>query len=240
MGDSGLDPAYGAPFARLLEDYQDGVRDGVLHITSDLEEVEPIPARVFFRGADALLPFDSEALRLVRGRVLDVGAGGGVHALLLQERGFQVTAIDSLGAAVRVMRARGVLDARHVELAQLEEGRVFDTILALMNGTTLAGSLEGFSGLLSAFARALRVGGQVLIDSTDLRADSRGTTWREDGRYVGEVHYQLEYANTRGAPFPQLFLDEGLLSSLADEGGWGSSVVWRGKGGHYLARLSRA
>src|SRR6476469_6833304 len=52
------------------------------------------------------------AMRLVRGRVLDIGAGAGRVALHLQARGHDVVSIDVSPGAVEVCRRRGVRDAR--------------------------------------------------------------------------------------------------------------------------------
>src|SRR5207244_242299 len=57
------------------------------------------------------LPAERQAARLVRGRVLDIGAGGGRVALHFQERGLDVVSIDVSPGAVEVMRERGVRDA---------------------------------------------------------------------------------------------------------------------------------
>src|SRR5918998_6562620 len=48
-----------------------------------------------------------QAMRLVRGRVLDVGGGAGRVALHLQERGHEVVSIDVSPGAVEVCRRRG-------------------------------------------------------------------------------------------------------------------------------------
>jgi methylase of polypeptide subunit release factors len=61
------------------------------------------------------------AMRLVRGRVLDVGAGAGRVALHLQERGHEVVAIDISPGAVEVCRRRGVRDARVCPIEDVDE-----------------------------------------------------------------------------------------------------------------------
>ncbi|MBM3315487.1 methyltransferase domain-containing protein, partial [candidate division WOR-3 bacterium] len=61
--------------------------------------------------------FEKRAMRLVRGRVLDVGCGAGRHALYLQSRGFDVTGIDSSPLAARVCRRRGVRRCLNLSLA---------------------------------------------------------------------------------------------------------------------------
>ena len=52
------------------------------------------------------------AMRFVRGRVLDVGCGGGRVCLHLQERALDVVGIDVSPGAIEVCRRRGVRDVR--------------------------------------------------------------------------------------------------------------------------------
>ena len=253
-------PSAWGPLARALADFHAGVRTATLRVYSDEGELDPMPAAVFFRGREGLRPADREALARVRGRVLDGGAGAGSLALLLQADGVEVTAVEVIPEAVEIMRARGVLDARAGRLEDLPETGAFDTILLLMNGTALAGTLDGLAPLLQALARLLAPGGQVLVDSTDLgEGGAEGVMEVGEGRegharregeeggggadadeaYPGELHYQLEYRGTRGAPFPQLFVDPGTLVHAAGEEGWDVEVVWRGEEEEYLARLTR-
>jgi 2-polyprenyl-3-methyl-5-hydroxy-6-metoxy-1,4-benzoquinol methylase len=49
-----------------------------------------------------------KALNACFGKVLDVGAGVGSHALQLQEFGIDVTAIDISAHAVTIMKQRGI------------------------------------------------------------------------------------------------------------------------------------
>ncbi len=77
------------------------------------------PPIVFFRKEEAFEEWESIALRQCGPRVLDIGAGAGAHALVLQGRGHEVTALDLIPEAVRIMRERGVEDAREGTLFEL-------------------------------------------------------------------------------------------------------------------------
>jgi len=223
------------PLARALGAYRRGEEDAVLTIHSDAGGWEAMPVSVFFRGRGELPRLEREALALCRGRILDVGAGPGALSLLLQENGRDVTALEVIPEAVEILRSRGVEKVVEGRLQDLEGSGAFDTLLLLMNGASLAGTLAGFPRLLATCARLLAPGGRLLVDSTDLRARMAGGG---GGRGVYELHYQLEFRGERGAPFPQLYLDpDSLLETAAGEG-WTGAVVCRGEAGEYLARLS--
>jgi hypothetical protein len=149
--------------------------------------------------------------------------------------------MELLPGAVEVMRARGVRHARVGDLWTFQAERAFDTVLTLMNGAAAAGTMAGLIPLLAALAQSLAPGGQLLIDSTDLRGRAgRGKARRRDGRYVGEFQYQLEYEGERGPPFPQLFVDAERLMEAGVAAGLDAEVVWQGRRspGAYLARLT--
>jgi len=201
-----------------------------------------MPVSLFFRCRGELRAVDREAMARARGRILDGGAGVGAMALILQEEGHSVTAVEVIPEGVEIMRDRGVVDARVARMEDLPPGETFDTVLLLMNGTALAGTLGGFPDLLRTLERLLAPGGQVLLDSTDVIQDRErngpaGAAVEWEGEYPGELQYQMEYRGKRGAPFPQLFLDPETLSSVATEAGWSVQVVWEGEDGEYLARL---
>lgn len=232
-------------FERALADYHAGRRDASLVVRSDIEPPAEIPVGLFFRAPDDFFEFEHVALEACTGRVLDVGAGAGVHALELERRGHDVTALDVLPGAVRVMRARGVSNARLGDVLELDAGP-FDTLLMLLNGAGLAGTLAGLDRLLGATRRLLEPGGQLLLDSADLTARtepasrSGGMPLRADGRYLGEAQIQLEYDGERGDPYPQLYVDPTTLSRRAADRGWSLRVLWRDENGEYLARLRPA
>ncbi|MGH7676609.1 MAG: class I SAM-dependent methyltransferase [Gemmatimonadales bacterium] len=225
-----------APHGESLRDYAAGDTGATIVLYSDLGEREELPVAGGFR--DPTSPVEQAALARCRGRVLDAGAGTGIHTLALQARGLDVTAIDFVPEAVEIMRRRGVRDARRADLFGFDGGP-FDTILLFANGTGLAETVAGLDRLFAVFARLLRPGGQVLLDSTDLLAKGHPPT-RADGRYVGELEFQIEYKGQKAPPFRQVYVDAGTLADRAAAGGWVCEIVERPSSTHYLARLTRA
>ena len=96
-----------------------------------------------------------------------MGCGAGNHSLFLQKKGLSVKAIDISEGAIKVSKLRGVL---HTETkAILDETETFDTILLLMNGTGIFQELSQVSKHLTHLKTLLRAGGQILIDSSDIK-----------------------------------------------------------------------
>ncbi|MCX5735704.1 MAG: methyltransferase domain-containing protein [candidate division NC10 bacterium] len=222
-----------APHGAALRAFLAGREDAEIVVRGEDGEEERTPARVFFRGPEEFSSLEEAALDLCRGRVLDVGAGAGCHSLVLQERGLAVVAIDVAPEAVEVMRSRGVRDVRCGDVFAWA-GERFDTLLILMNGIGLVGSLDGLDRFLRDTRRLLNAGGQILVDSYD---PGEPDPARPD-RYVGEMRFQLEYAGRRGAFYDFLFLDCGTLGRHAERAGWRCESIWQEDEGHYLARLT--
>jgi SAM-dependent methyltransferase len=223
-----------APHGAALRDFLAGRLEAEVIVRAEDGEEERTQARVFFRGPEEFSALDNAALDLCRGRVLDIGAGAGCHSLVLQARGLAVTALDVSPEAVEVMRRRGVLDARCGDIFTFAEER-FDTLLILMNGIGLVGTLDSLDQFLRDAPRLMTDGGQILLDSFDPGPADVG---RPHG-YVGEMCFQLEYRGVRGAYYDFLFLDFETLRRHAEGAGWCCESIWQEDEGHYLARLKR-
>jgi SAM-dependent methyltransferase len=213
-------------------------------VHTDIWYDEPTPVEDFYRPDDQPLPeLERTALGLCRGRTLDFGAGAGRHALELQRRGLEVTAIDVAPEAVEVMRRRGVTDPRCGDFAAVT-GERFDTILLLMHGIGLVGSLEGLTQFFDHAQKHLEENGRIIFDSADLgmvipeQFDEGLDDWRAGGLYPGEVEYRLSYGRFEGEPYPWLFIDPVTLTDRARAAGLRAEVVTRGARGSYLARVS--
>ena len=231
------------PYEEAMRAYHQGRHDALIVVYDDFERDEA-PIAYFFRGPDQFPPLEQRALDLCRGRVLDVGAGSGCHSLALQERGLQVTAIEVSPALVEILRDRGVRDARMATWLDLD-AEPFDTVLMMMNGLGLAETLPGLRRFFREARRLVRPDGQVLADSTDVRvrmdpeSARTGAMQRPDGRYIGDLHFQLEFEGRKGPPFAQLYVDPDTLSQYAASEGWVCTIVCPpDQYGNYLARLT--
>ena len=64
--------------------------------------------------------WNKKALQLTKGKVLDVGCGAGSHALYLQEKGFDVTAIDISENAIKACELRGLKNCKVSDVLDLD------------------------------------------------------------------------------------------------------------------------
>jgi len=238
--------AHGArwrPLGRALLDYHRGATGSRIIVHTDLWHDEVTAVEEFYRPDEQPLPeLERIALDLCRGRTLDFGAGAGRHALELQRRGLDVTAVDVAQEAVEVMRERGVADTRCGGLEVLT-GERFDTIVLLMHGIGLVGTLGGLAQFLNEAPHYLEEDGQIIFDSADLglvmpeHFDGGLAEWRAGGIYPGEVEYCLSYEGFQGEPYPWLFIDPLTLADRAEAAGLRLELVARAERGSYLARL---
>jgi SAM-dependent methyltransferase len=231
------------PHAEAMRAYHQGDSSAVIVVYDDFERDE-VPVSYFFREPDQFPPIELQALELCRGRVLDVGAGSGCHSLELQRRGLDVTALEVLPELVEILRRRGVRQV-HIGTWMDVEAGTFDTVLMMMNGLGLTETLAGLRRFFRRARRLLRPGGQILADSTDVRtrmdpeAGRTGRLRRPDGRYVGELHFQLEFRERKGEPFRQLYVDPETLTRHAQRAGWTCDIVRPpDRYGNYLSRLA--
>lgn len=212
-----------------------------LRVCSPMFDDDEIPVKTLFRTLDEMPLIEQEALRLSCGQILDVGAGAGCHSLALQHMGKQVTAIDISPLAVQAMSRRGVRDARQQDFFEMQ-GR-FDTILMMMNGIGIVGTLERMPAFFMHLDGLLAPGGQLLCDSSDIcyvYEDDDGIidlTGVEG--YYGELTYTMRYKAIKGDPFPWLFVDPATLAEVARAAGYKVEVVIKGDHYDYLARVTR-
>jgi SAM-dependent methyltransferase len=208
----------------------------ILWVHNSYDEPEEMPVDIYFRNEAEMPELELEALKQCKGKVLDVGAGVGSHALVLQKRGFDVTGMDISPAAVTIMKQRGLKKAIEGNIIKYK-GEKYDTLLFMMNGIGLTGSLAGLKAFLKAAKGMLNPGGQLVFDSSDLMYLYQEIAFPEQG-YYGEVSFRYEYKSIKGSWFKWVYVDKKTLKDLAAETGWNAEVIFEDEHDQYLARLT--
>ncbi|WP_222984846.1 class I SAM-dependent methyltransferase [Flagellimonas meishanensis] len=229
-------------FGKALMDYHAGNYTEDIITFSSLDEKDCIPLPYLFRDIGEMPALEQKALDLAHGKVLDIGCGAGSHALYLQEKGLEVTALDSSAGAIHVCKKRGVASTNNQSILDYAEGS-FDTLLLLMNGIGLAGSLKNLDAFLMHLASLLRPNGQILLDSSDIiymfEQEEDGGYWiPSDVDYYGEVTFVMEYKNQKTAPFPWLYIDYDTLRNKCLANNLSCELILLGPHYDYLAKLT--
>lgn len=229
------------PMGKAIYDYYNSNRTYTLRVLSSMLEEDEMPVSHLFRTPRQMPGIEQTALSMAKGRILDVGAAAGCHALPLQEAGHEVKAIDISPYSCMVMRDRGIQDVECISLFDHDLRAGYDTILLLMNGTGIAGTLRNLLGMLVRLKKLLNEGGTVLIDSSDIKYlyEGDGEDYLPDNeKYYGEIDFQMIYGETVGEPFNWLYVDFPLLKNVAESCGMKCNMVSEGDHFDYLAVLS--
>ncbi|MBQ7157164.1 MAG: class I SAM-dependent methyltransferase [Bacteroidaceae bacterium] len=230
------------PMGAAIADFYQHGKAGKLRVFSPDFDEDEIPVETLFREYDEMPSIEQTALRMASGRILDVGAGSGCHSLALQDMQKDVVAVDISPSSVDVMRESGVRDVRLVDFYEMKDER-FDTVLMLMNGAGIIGSVDNIHAFFDHLNMILADGGQLLMDSSDIRyvfEDEDGSfEINLNDRYYGELEYKMQYKRIVGDSFTWLYIDFATLQSYAEEYGWQAELVAEGEHYEYLARITR-
>ena len=229
------------PMGRAIADYHKDKKASKLRVFSPMFEEDEIPLTTLFRNYKSMPEIERKALDMAKGKVLDVGAGSGCHSLFLQEKGLDVTAIDISPLSVETMKERGVWKVFEQDFFTIE-GQ-YDTILMLMNGIGIVGTLERLPEFFKQLDKILTPGGQVLCDSSDIsyvfETEDGIIELSDDMNYYGELSFQMQYKDTIGEPFPWLYIDADTLRERAARNGYAVEVVAEGEHYDFLARIAK-
>lgn len=239
-----MNPAAMVPFGKSLQAYFEGDTTAELIIRRNDGRESPLPVGVFFREPAAFSAIETAAVERCRGRILDVGAGTGMHSLALAERGLTVTSIDINPIAVDIMKRRGLTNASCADIFDYDAGP-FDTLLLLGHGIGMVESLAGLDRFLSRARDLLADNGQVLLDSLNVAVthDPEHLAYQESnrrtGRYIGEIRMHFEFRAEKGPDCGWLQVDEQTLEAHAATAGWQCTIVRREVTGDFLGRITR-
>jgi SAM-dependent methyltransferase len=176
---------------------------------------------------------ERQAMRFVRGGVIDVGCGGGRVALHLQERGHGVVALDASPLAVKATRLRGVEETWCMSIDALTEHiGALDTVVLFGNNFGILGTPERSRKVLTAWAKRMPSGARILAESTspysggapgiDRRYYQRN---RAHGRLPGQARLRVRYRDWATPWFWWFFASPREMAQIVRGTGWHQSRV---------------
>ena len=229
------------PMGVAITDYYKTGKAAKLRVFSPDFDEDEIPVSTLFRTFDEMPAVEQDALRMATGKILDVGAGSGCHALALADMGKDVEAIDISELSVEVIKARGV-NARTADLFSPSFQGKYDTILMLMNGAGIIGSLKNMETFFARMKQLLNESGAIFMDSSDIHyvfEDEDGSMLIDlNGDYYGELVYSMKYRNITGPEFKWLYVDFDTLAYYASQNGFKAELITQGEHYDYLAKLT--
>jgi SAM-dependent methyltransferase len=212
------------PLGSAIIDFLSGNVSTNIIVESNLTEEEEIPTPYLFRTKEDLPEKEIFALSKVHGRILDVGAGSGVHSIILQQAGQNVVAIDISQKCCDAMKQQGIKEVVCKDFFEYQDAEKFNTILLLMNGFGIAGTLNNLENLLLQCKLLLKPGGVIIGESADIlylfEEEDGSCNIDLNSNYYGEMSYRMKYKNEVGNWFPWLYISADLLIDEANKLGF--------------------
>jgi SAM-dependent methyltransferase len=229
------------PMGQAISNFFHQQDETPVRVTTNITFEEELPVHYLFRTYNEMPLLEQKAMDLVKGSVLDVGAGAGAHSVYLKEQNFKVTSIDVSELSCDVMKARGLETVSCSNIWTLTP-QVYDTVLFMMNGIGLVKTLKGLEAFFEHLKKYVAVNGQVLLDSSDLKylfEEEDGAYWVDlNTDYYGELKYNLEYKDVVAEPFFWLFVDFNKLKVAAEKCNWQVELIYQDDHFQYLVKLT--
>jgi len=221
---SGKLDAYG----HLLYDYLNGNKNAIAIVERDDGMIN--------HGGDTGMYFaefrkwqncERQAMKHVRGRVLDIGCGGGRVLLHLQKKGFECLGIDNSPLAVKVCRIRGARDARLMSVTRINPAMgIFDIVVMFGNNFGLVGNPRGGRWWLKKMLGMTSEQGRILAHSlnpyqTDIPEHLEYHRLnRKRGRLGGQTRIKIRYHKYATPWLDLLLVSPNELARLVKGTGW--------------------
>jgi len=190
-------------------------------------DVSDLPKLYFSKYKD-WPEYEKRVLRLVKGKVLDIGCGVGRHSLYLQGRGFNVIGIDNSPLAIKICRIKGLKKVRTMSIDQINKFRSNFFDIVIMLGSNF--------GLLSSFKKAkmlLKVLYKITTPNALIIAESRDPYKTDDpahleyhklnkkrDRMAGQIRIRVRFRKYVGDWFDYLFVSKIEMKQILKNTGW--------------------
>lgn len=228
------------PLGAAVQAYAENEVNQSIIVESDICDPDIIDSAYLFRTFDEMPEVEQLALQRCEGKILDIGCGAGPHLKWLTDRNKQVRGIDISKGCIDYLQSMG-LNATCAALDEIE-GESYDTLLLLMNGIGVAGTLRKLEHVLAHLKGLLTDTGKILLDSTDIKylyEDEDGSFWTDiNSEYYGNFMFRMTFNEHASDWFEWLYVDSQSLTEKADKAGLSCEILFE-EDDHFLAELKR-
>ncbi len=224
-------------FGKAILDYWTQNQPEDLITWTHITEPEILPVRYLFRSYDEMPKSEQLALQMASGKILDVGAGSGIHSLYLQNTQKDVTALEYSPNSCKVMHERGIKKVVELNFFDYKPTEQFDTLLFLMNGVGIVQNARNLDRLFIKIKQLLNSGGQALIHSSDLKyLYETGSGYMMPDGYYGDVRFYIKYKGETES-FDWTYIDENTLKIFAKQYGFQAEKIDESDEGDFLLKV---
>jgi SAM-dependent methyltransferase len=234
--------------AELLAAYKAAGNAGweIIERVDGLMDASAAPRRYFSDYSD-WYKRERQAIKLARGRVLDIGCGAGRFLLHLQQKGFAVTGIDNSRGAVKVCKLRGVKNVRLRSIDEIGKFKAasFDTVIMMGNNFGLFGGFKKAKRLLKQMHAITSAEGQIIAEAVDPYQTSEALHLayqrrnRAQGRMSGQLRIRIRHQDVVGAWFDYLLVSQKEMKQILEATGWQIRKILPDKGPGYTAIITK-
>jgi SAM-dependent methyltransferase len=214
-------------FGHALYEYFQGTGDCSLIIERNDGYIDLDIGTEYFSECRDWASHYREAMRYVKGSVLDIGCGAGRHSLYLQDIGFEVVGIDVSPLAIETCRVKGLRDAKVMSIndVDIQLGR-FDTILMLGNNFGLFGSYNGAKTLLKKFHDITYEHARIIAETNDPYNTTNPFHLeyhelnKKRKRMSGQLRIRARYKKHATTWFDYLMVSKPEMEKIVEGTGW--------------------
>ncbi len=189
---------------------------------------------------------EKEAMRYAKGRILDIGCGGGRISLHFQKKGFDVLGIDVSPLAVKVCKLRGLRNARVMSITDVSPrlGK-FNTILMIGNNFGLFGNPNRAKRLLRQFYHCTNPDALIIAESNDPYQTnepfhlSYHRLKHRQGKMAGQLRIRVRYKKYATPWFEYLIVSKDEMKRILEGTGWRVRRFVDSKGSVYVGIIEK-
>jgi len=192
------------------------------------------------------LPHEKKAIKYVSGKVLDIGCGAGKHAKYLQDKKFDVTAIDVSPLAIKVCKKRGLKKAQVLTVEEVTHLKTkFDTVLLLGNNWGVLQNFKKAQKVLSDLLKITSDEAVIIAESSDQtkQLDAEQIEYQKQnlkkGRMPGQRRIRIRYRIYCSDWFDYLGVSKTEMEKILKNTGWKLKKYFDSERSSFIALIEK-